>query len=51
MIIPGYATKLVEDTKLYADKIYERHVAKIHGGIHTLAPFAVDDGGRLGAHA
>ena len=30
--IPWYAAKLVEDKKFYADKISERHVAKIHGG-------------------
>ena len=51
MTIHGYASKLVEYKKLYADKISERHVAKIHGGRHTLVPFAVVDGGRLGAHA
>ncbi len=49
--IPGYAAKLVEDRKLYADKTSERPVARIHGGLHTLVPFAVEDGGRLGAHA
>jgi hypothetical protein len=49
--IPGYAAKLVEDRKFYADKTSERPVAKIHGGLHTLVPFAVEDGGRLGAHA
>ena len=49
--VPGYAAKLVEDRKFYADKASERHVARIHGGRHTLIPFAVDDGGRLGAHA
>jgi hypothetical protein len=26
-------------------------MARIHGGLHTLVPFAVEDGGRLGAHA
>jgi hypothetical protein len=43
----------VEDTKLYDDKIYERLVAKIraHGGCHTFVSFAVEDGGRLEAHA
>ena len=30
--IPGYATKLVEDRKFYADKTSERLVARIHGG-------------------
>ena len=49
--IPGYAAKLVEDKKFYADKISERPTAKIHGGRHTLVPFAVEDGGKLGAHA
>ena len=49
--IPGYAAKLVEDRKFYADEVSERPVAKIHGGRHTLVPFAVEDGGRLGAHA
>ena len=32
---PGYAGKLVEDRKFYADKASERHVARIHGGRHT----------------
>ena len=50
-VIPGYAAKLVEDRKLYADKTSERPVARIHGGRHTLVSFAVEDGGRLGAHA
>jgi hypothetical protein len=49
--ISGYAAKLVEDKKFYADKISEQHAARIHGGRHTLVPFAVEDGGRLGAHA
>ena len=41
----------MEDRKFYADKTSERPVAKIHGGLHTLVLFAVEDGGRLGAHA
>jgi len=49
--IPGYAAKLVKDRKFYAGKTSERPVARIHGGLHTLVPFAVEDGGRLGAHA
>ncbi len=49
--IPGYAAKQVEDRKFYADKTSDRPVARIHGGLHTLVPFAVEDGGRLGAHA
>jgi len=48
--IPGYAAKLVEDREFYAGRTSYRHVAKIHGGIHTLVPFADEDGGRLGAH-
>ena len=35
----------------YVEKSSERPVARIHGGLHTLVPFAVEDGGRLGAHA
>jgi hypothetical protein len=49
--VPGYAAKLVEDRKFYADKSSERLVARVHGGLHTLVPFAVEDGGRMGAHA
>ena len=49
--IHGYAIMMVEDLKLYADKISKRSVARTHGGRHTLVPFAVEDGGRLGAHA
>ncbi len=46
----GYAAKLVEERKFHADKASERPVARIHGGLHTLIPFAVEDGERLGAH-
>ena len=49
--IPGYVAKVVEDMNFYADKSSERPVARIHEGRHTLAPFAVEDGGRLEAHA
>jgi len=49
--IAGFAAKLVEDRKFYADKTSERPVARIHARKHTLVPFAVEDGGRLGAHA
>ena len=41
----------MEDRKFYADKTSERPIARIHGGLHTLIPFAMDDGGRLEAHA
>jgi len=49
--ILGYAAKLMEDKKFFADKISERPAAMIQGGRHTLVPFAVEDGGRLGAYA
>jgi hypothetical protein len=49
--IPGFAAKLVEDEKFFADKTSERPIAMIHGGKHTLVLFAIEDGGRLGAHA
>ena len=45
--IPGYAANLMEVRKFYADKTSERPVAIIHGGMHTLVPFAIEDGGRL----
>ena len=49
--ILGYAAKMVEDRKLYADMTSDRPNARIHGGRHTLVPFAIEDGGRLGTHA
>ena len=49
--IPGYAAKQAEDKKLYADMSYAQPVAYIHGGPHVLVPFALEDGGRLGANA
>ncbi len=49
--VPGYAAKFIEEKKFYADKASERPVARIYGGLHTLIPFAVEDGRRLGAHA
>ncbi len=42
---------LDEDRKFYADKSSVEPVANVHGGPHTLVPFALEDGGRLGAHA
>ena len=36
--IPGYAAKLEEDKKFYADKTSERPVAKIHGGEAHVGP-------------
>ena len=49
--IPGYAAKQAEDRKFYADRTSADPVSSIHGGPHVLVPFAMEDGGRLGAHA
>ncbi len=49
--IPGFAAKLVEDRKFYADKTSERPAAKIHGGETHLGIICDRGGGRLGAHA
>ena len=49
--IPGYATKQAEDKKLLADRTSSHPIATPHGGPHVLVPFAMEDGGRLGAHA
>ena len=48
--ILGYAAKQVEDrkSKTYADSPHP--VPARHGGRHTLVPFAMEDGGRIGAH-
>jgi hypothetical protein len=45
--IPGYAAKHAEDRKFHA----ESSSLQINGGPHGLVPFAIKDGGRLGAHA
>ncbi len=49
--IPGYAAKQAEEKKFQADKASTQPVSAVHGGLHILLPFAVEDGGRLGAHA
>jgi hypothetical protein len=49
--VPGYAAKQTEDKKVYADKSSAEPVASIHGGPNVLVPFALEDGGRLGADA
>ncbi len=49
--IPGFAAKQVEDKKLQADRASAHPISGIHGGPHILVPFALEDGGRLGAHA
>ncbi len=49
--IPGYAAKQAEDRKFLADLSSTQPIAAIHGGPHILVSFALEDGGRLGAHA
>jgi len=49
--VPGYAAKKAEDMKFLADRTSRQPISAIHGGPHILAPFAIEDGGRLGAHA
>ncbi len=49
--MPGYDAKHAKDRKLFADKTYAEPIAAIHGGPHVLVTFAIEDGGRLGAHA
>ena len=49
--IPGYAAKQAEDRKFQADRISSHPIATPHGGPHVLVPFAMEDGGRLGANA
>jgi hypothetical protein len=49
--IPGYAAKQAEDRKFDNDRTCADPIACIHDGPHVLVPFALEDGGRLGAHA
>jgi hypothetical protein len=49
--ISSCAAKQVEDKKFLAHMNYAEPIVAIHGGPHVLVPFAVEDGGRLGAHA
>jgi len=53
--IHGYAAKQAPDRKLLDDMTSAdgalEPIAAIHGGSHVLVPFAIEDGGRLGAHA
>jgi hypothetical protein len=49
--IPGYVAKQAEDRKFLADRTSSHPVSAVHGGPHILVPFAIEDGGRLGAHA
>jgi hypothetical protein len=49
--VPGFAAKRAEDRKFMADKTSSQPISAAHGGPHILVPFAIEDGGRLGAHA
>jgi hypothetical protein len=49
--VPGFAAKQAEDRKFRADQTSSQPISAVHGGPHILVPFAVEDGGRLGAHA
>jgi len=49
--VPGYAAKQAEDRKFLADMTSSQPIAASNGGHHVLVPFAMEDGGRLGAHA
>ena len=48
--VPGYAAKKAEDIKFRTDQTSSHPVAAPYGGQHTLVPFAIEDGGRIGAH-
>ncbi len=48
--IPGFVAKQVEDKKFKTDKDSPYPVSASHGGRHKLIPFALEDGGRIGAH-
>ncbi len=50
-MVPGFAAKQAEDRKFKSDAASPKPVATSHGGKHTFVPFAVEDVGRLGAHA
>ena len=49
--IPCYAAKMAEDRKFYNDKKSSHPVSSKYGGGHVFVPFAMEDGGTLGAHA
>ena len=49
--IPGFAAKQVEDKKFKADVDSANPVSTVHGGRHMHIPFAMEDGGRIGAHS
>ncbi len=49
--IPGYAAKQAEDRKFYVDKTFHQPIATVYEGPRVFVTFAVEDGGRLEAHA
>jgi len=49
-IVPRFATKQVGDSKFKADEDSHNLVSTTNGGRHRLVPFAMEDGGRIGAH-
>ena len=49
--VPGFAAKQGEDGKFLADRTSSQPISAVHGGPHILVLFAIEDGGRLGAHA
>ena len=49
--VPGYAAKQAEDRNFLADRTSRQPIYAVNGGPHILVPFAIEDGGRLGAHA
>jgi hypothetical protein len=48
--IPEFAAKQVEDKKFKADADFANPVSTINGGRHRFIPFAMEDGGKIGAH-
>ncbi len=49
--VQGYSTKQAKEGKLLADRTSRQPISVVNGGPHILVPFAIEDGGRLGAHA
>jgi len=49
--IPGYVAKQAEDRKFLADKTSSHSIAIPQCGLCVVVPFAIENGGRLGAHA
>jgi hypothetical protein len=46
----GFAAKKVEDKKFKANADSPKPASTSNGGRHMLVPFAMEDGGRIGAH-